>query len=125
METGEKDLKKNGAIASLSFGSERKFAFKHKETKEKVDYVYHPNQKTGDYLVILPPNKSYDMIIESEGFHPYTLNIDVPNQTEFYELYQKIYLKTIKHFDVVVGQEIQVIGNPGQLLHGIQDGGGF
>jgi alkylated DNA repair dioxygenase AlkB len=26
----EKDLKKNGAIASLSFGAERKFAFKHK-----------------------------------------------------------------------------------------------
>jgi len=78
------------------------------DTKEKIDYVYHPNQKTGDYLVILPPNKSYDMIIESEGFLPYTLNIDVPNQTEFYELYQKIYLKTIKQFDVVVGQEVQV-----------------
>jgi outer membrane protein OmpA-like peptidoglycan-associated protein len=78
------------------------------ETKEKIDYVYHPNKKTGDYLVILPPNKSYDMIIESDGFLPYTLNIDVPNQTEFYELYQKIYLKTIKHFDVVVGQEVQV-----------------
>lgn len=29
----EKDLKKNGAIASLSFGAERKFAFKHKEDK--------------------------------------------------------------------------------------------
>ncbi|MFV1451162.1 alpha-ketoglutarate-dependent dioxygenase AlkB [Maribacter sp. HS] len=36
---GEKDLKKNGAIASVSFGSERKFAFKHKETKEKVELV--------------------------------------------------------------------------------------
>jgi len=78
------------------------------ETKEKIDYVYHPSKQTGNYLVILPPNKSYDMIIESEGFLPYTLNIDVPNQTEFYELYQKIYLKTIKHFDVVVGQEVQV-----------------
>ena len=33
---GEKDLKKNGAIASMSFGAERKFAFKHKETKEVV-----------------------------------------------------------------------------------------
>lgn len=78
------------------------------ETKEKIDYVYHPNKETGDYLVILPPNKSYDMIIKSEGFLPYTLNIDVPNQKEFYELYQKIYLKTIKHFDVIVGQEVQV-----------------
>ena len=33
---GEKDLKKNGAIASLSFGAERKFAFKHKQTKQNV-----------------------------------------------------------------------------------------
>lgn len=33
---GEADLKKNGAIASLSFGAERKFAFKHKQTGEKV-----------------------------------------------------------------------------------------
>ena len=32
----EKDLKKNGAIGSLSFGAERKFAFKHKQTKETV-----------------------------------------------------------------------------------------
>lgn len=34
---GETDLKKNGAIASLSFGAERKFAFKHKQTKEKIE----------------------------------------------------------------------------------------
>jgi alkylated DNA repair dioxygenase AlkB len=36
---GEKDLKKDGAIASLSFGAERKFAFKHKRTAEKVELV--------------------------------------------------------------------------------------
>ena len=36
---GEKDLKKNGAIASVTFGAERKFAFKHKETKEVVSLV--------------------------------------------------------------------------------------
>lgn len=34
---GEKDLKKNGSIASLSFGAERKFSFKHKSSKLKVD----------------------------------------------------------------------------------------
>jgi alkylated DNA repair dioxygenase AlkB len=32
----EKDLKKDGAIGSMSFGAERKFNFKHKETKETV-----------------------------------------------------------------------------------------
>lgn len=33
----ERELKKNGAIASLSFGAERKFAFKHKISGERVD----------------------------------------------------------------------------------------
>lgn len=36
---GEKDLKKDGAIASVSFGAERKFAFKHKESKETVSII--------------------------------------------------------------------------------------
>lgn len=36
---GETSLKKNGAIGSLSFGAERKFAFKHKQTKDKVELV--------------------------------------------------------------------------------------
>ena len=35
----EKDLKKNGAIGSLSFGAERKFSFKHKENKETVSVL--------------------------------------------------------------------------------------
>lgn len=34
---GEQDLKPNGTIASLSFGAERKFAFKHKHSAEKVE----------------------------------------------------------------------------------------
>ncbi|USA47058.1 alpha-ketoglutarate-dependent dioxygenase AlkB [Acinetobacter sp. C26M] len=39
---GETDLKKDGAIASFSFGAERKFAFKHKQSKEKVElYLEH------------------------------------------------------------------------------------
>jgi len=36
---GEKTLKKHGAIASLSFGAARKFAFKHKTSKEIVSLV--------------------------------------------------------------------------------------
>jgi len=78
------------------------------ETNKKLDFVYDPDPETGNYLIILPPAKNYDMVIESEGFLPYTLNINVPNQDYFYELYQQINLKTIKQFDVVVGQEVQV-----------------
>ena len=32
----EKDMKKDGAIASLSLGADRKFAFKHKQDKQSV-----------------------------------------------------------------------------------------
>ncbi|RXG27250.1 alpha-ketoglutarate-dependent dioxygenase AlkB family protein [Leeuwenhoekiella marinoflava] len=45
---GEKDLKKDGAIASVSFGAERKFAFKHKKTREKVDL----NLESGSLLIM-------------------------------------------------------------------------
>ena len=78
------------------------------ESGKKLDFVYQPDPETGDYLIILPPSKNYDMIIESEGFLPYTLNINVPGQTYFYELYQMILLKTIKQFDVVVCQSVEV-----------------
>ncbi|HEX5170689.1 MAG TPA: OmpA family protein [Cyclobacteriaceae bacterium] len=78
------------------------------ETDKKLDFVYDPDPETGNYLVILPPAKDYDIVIESEGFLPYTLNIHIPNQSYFYELYQQINLKTIKQFDVVVGQQVQV-----------------
>lgn len=36
---GEKDLKENAAIGSLSLGAVRKFAFKHKSTKETVSLL--------------------------------------------------------------------------------------
>ncbi|NQZ89503.1 MAG: alpha-ketoglutarate-dependent dioxygenase AlkB [Colwellia sp.] len=61
---GEKDLKDLGAIASLSFGVERKFAFKHKQSKEVISLPL----KAGSLLVMkgltqqywlhrLPPSK--------------------------------------------------------------------
>lgn len=79
-----------------------------KDTKKDVEFVYDPDPKTGDYLIILPPNKNYDIVIESEGFLPYTLNVNIPNQDYFYELYQQVTLKNIMQFDQVVGQEVSV-----------------
>lgn len=60
----EKDLKKNGAIASLSFGAERKFSFKHKSTHEKVELILEngsllimKDQTQSFWLHRLPPTK--------------------------------------------------------------------
>ena len=51
----EKDLKKNGAIGSLSFGAERKFAFKHKETKETISLIL----EHGSLLVMKDTTQSH------------------------------------------------------------------
>lgn len=60
----EKSLGRNTSIASMSFGAERKFSFKHKRTKEKIDVIL----EAGSLLVMkdatqtnwlhrLPPTK--------------------------------------------------------------------
>lgn len=61
---GEKDLKKNGAIGSLSFGAERKFLFKHKETKQTVSIhleqgslLVMKGETQTNWLHRLPPTK--------------------------------------------------------------------
>lgn len=61
----EKDLELNAAIASISFGSKRKFVFKHKVTKEKVEFhledasllLMKGNTQT-NWLHSLPPTKT-------------------------------------------------------------------
>jgi len=61
---GEKDLKDNAAIGSLSFGAERKFSFKHKQSQETVS-LYLQNgsllvmkeETQKNWLHRLPPTK--------------------------------------------------------------------
>lgn len=60
----EKELKKDGAISSLSFGAERKFLFRHKQTKETVEVflengsllLMHGTTQT-HWLHRMPPTK--------------------------------------------------------------------
>lgn len=61
----EKDLKKNGAIASLSLGAARKFAFRHKKTKETVSLILEhgsllvmKGETQTHWLHRLPPTKT-------------------------------------------------------------------
>ena len=60
----EKQLKRNGAIASLSFGAERTFSFKHKVSKEKISVVLSngsllvmKGKTQTNWLHRLPPTK--------------------------------------------------------------------
>lgn len=60
----EKELKKNGAIASLSFGADRNFLFKHKISKQTVSLVLEKGSllimkgsTQTNWLHRLPPTK--------------------------------------------------------------------
>jgi len=61
---GEKMLKKEGAIASVSLGAERKFSFTHKQNKQRIDIILENGSllvmKEGtqtNWLHRLPPTK--------------------------------------------------------------------
>ncbi len=61
---GEKMLKKNGEIASLTLGAERKFSFKHKNTNQKIDIILEKgsllvmkDSTQTNWLHRLPPTK--------------------------------------------------------------------
>lgn len=63
----EKDLKKNGAIGSLSFGAERKFSFKHKRSKKNISTIlshgsllFMKGTTQTHWLHRLPPTKTVD-----------------------------------------------------------------
>ena len=80
---GEKDLKTNGAIGSLSFGAERKFAFKHKKSKHKVDLklqhgslLVMKGSTQSHWMHRLPPTKTV-----SEARINLTFRTIVRNQT--------------------------------------------
>ena len=60
----EKDLKKNGAIGSLSLGTDRKFSFKHKKTKKSISIILEKGSllimkgtTQTNWLHTLPPTK--------------------------------------------------------------------
>jgi alkylated DNA repair dioxygenase AlkB len=62
---GEKDLKENGAIASLSFGAERRFLFRNKKTKKIISvFLEHgsllvmKDATQKNWIHRLPPDKA-------------------------------------------------------------------
>ncbi|NQW28789.1 MAG: alpha-ketoglutarate-dependent dioxygenase AlkB [Flammeovirgaceae bacterium] len=65
---GEKELVKHGVIASMSIGADRKFSFKHKDTKEVISIVLQSgslltmkDQTQDHWLHRLPPTKKVIM----------------------------------------------------------------
>jgi len=79
-----------------------------KETGIRVKYVYNPDPKTGKYLMIFPPAKNYDILVSAADYLPQLININIPYQTYFYELYQEITLNPIQVNNKMIGESVTV-----------------
>jgi outer membrane protein OmpA-like peptidoglycan-associated protein len=67
----------------------------NKETNEVLNTVLQPDPTTGEYIIIVPPEGKYEMIVEADGYKKQTLDIKFPNPKEFYEMYQQIVLEGV------------------------------
>ncbi len=77
------------------------------ETGLQVKYIYSVPE-TGEYLMIFPPAKNYDIVISSEQYLPQLINVYIPYQTYFYELYQEILLEPIEIKNNKIGERVTV-----------------
>ncbi len=78
-----------------------------KQTGMQVKYIYSVPE-TGEYLMIFPPAKNYDVIISSGQYLPQLINVYIPYQTYFYELYQEILLEPINIQNNKIGERVTV-----------------
>lgn len=70
------------------------------ETEEIVG-VYDANSKTGQFLFILTPNKNYNITYQAQEHLFYSENLEIPKETNYYELKKAVILNPI-----VVGSKI-------------------
>lgn len=71
------------------------------------------NQQTdsieGDYFLLLGHGKKYEMTVETENFAPYKKVFDIPEQKEYFQLYQEVHHVYLYNANGdIIGQKITV-----------------
>lgn len=85
------------------------------ETLEGEEVIDEASNKDGDYFLLLGHGKRYRMIVETDGFAPYEREFDVPEQMEYFQLYQEVHHSHIKdENDSIIGQQITVFNAFGE-----------
>lgn len=68
---------------------------------EQIVGTYHTNSVSGNYLLILPPGKNYNVTYEADNFLFHSMNIDVSTSSNFFVIHEAIKLQPL-----VVGSKI-------------------
>ncbi|MBL4669906.1 MAG: OmpA family protein [Flavobacteriales bacterium] len=77
------------------------------EIGSTISTVQTSKKLTGEYLILLEHGKKYEMLVETKGFTPYKKTFVIPDQVEYYQLYQEIHHIYIKDSEGnIIGQKI-------------------
>lgn len=78
------------------------------ETNKEIG-TFTVNSETGKYLLIFPPGKNYKLVVTVPGFEPHVENVYIPDQKEYYQLYQEIHFQYVKSpTGQAIGQKVNL-----------------
>ena len=76
---------------------------------DEKEEIAHQTDSAGNYFLLLGHGKEYDMSIEAEGFAPFERRFSIPEQNEYFQLYQEVHIEKIYNANGdVIGQKITV-----------------
>ncbi len=78
------------------------------ETNKEQPYVYNPDSETGNYFVIVRPNRHYAISIQVDGNEVNRAYVDIPEKTYNYEFNQSLIIDSFKLFGQSIGSAIKV-----------------
>jgi len=77
------------------------------ENESFMNTIQNSNDSTGEYLLLVEHGKKYEMLVETEGFAPYKKTFLIPEQIEYYQLYQEIHHVYLRDSEGnIIGQQI-------------------
>ncbi len=88
------------------------------KTQEEVG-VFTPNSKTGKYLFILKPGKTYDILVEADNYLYYSEKIEVKKGTAYQQIKRAIKLDPIILGNLQANYFIKFDKNSAKLSNGI------
>ena len=98
----------SGELKAFNEQGEQIRTIRIKVTEEESGKVqlrtYSPQGEKGKYYMLLSPNKKYQFEVSPEGYLPYKINLEIPENTCRYELGYNLKFKAIKLLGKVVGQ---------------------
>lgn len=78
--------------------------------------IYRPNKKTGKYLFILPPGKTYDVSYEVEGYLFKSENLIVPTSSSFDQIHKAINLAPVQANESIVLNNVFFIFDKDKII---------